>query len=658
MLCSPQKMLNITTMFLDRWVTQRTFVCFALLEIAISLGVFFFYCVYCREIAELGWLIKSWFTYSMIMGYRCSCAVTGIIGASQRKVRITRFYFGSLAMNIPLTIIAAIPFWNCTCQCEEQHRNLNRFKSPQCKVLKHFMDHNDIHRLVPGTGLPRYPLEPRKHHRRLSPEPELPHLIPNSHSSAVALAVADTVGRAAAAASTSRSVDIASGDRNPIWSNGAVMLDLLAWRSASLEMLSRVCGFFFGSDSAGPYCGTTSRRSERCRGRRVAYNGLRRARPSGPDTDTLPRRRLANEPAHGDGGARRKRIRSTLDYFNITLGGIGWQSSSRRACQPWPAVGVYKQNSDNVNRIRKMLEKLRRGEDVMHGKPRRTDEWDWPSEIDLYLERCIHQDHCGVLEATLEYFAAWQAGFNPKPGYRFNICLIDLPAYPFSMKADVPENNYVFFQKDLLFSMNSMLDAQINEDASMDKCYAVVTLVLLALAFLDVLSLPMFIIVSKFLARRCGDFLQRERQFSIEFSSEDEDSEWRDDFSVSFQTNNDCNGDSQDPVTPKAGERTPRSWRAKRKKSAVTPKGWGSVRISQAKKQPARASVVELSGSSASVAPANPKTPPDSRTSSKEGSGQGSWWGRSAPPHSSETSGSGATLSSVPQDPNDPLYVW
>jgi hypothetical protein len=88
-----------------------------------------------------------------------------------------------------------------------------------------------------------------------------------------------------------------------------------------------------------------------------------------------------------------------------------------------------------------------------------------------------------------------------------------------------------FFQKNVIVSLKEVLDDQFVEDTSSDRCYALVTFILLSLLMINIVSVPMCPILLKFLRRRCGDFVHRESMWSVEFSSEDED-EVDDDFTT------------------------------------------------------------------------------------------------------------------------------
>jgi len=170
-----------------------------------------------------------------------------------------------------------------------------------------------------------------------------------------------------------------------------------------------------------------------------------------------------------------------------------------------------------IDAIRNLLNMLRLEEAVDEQRKGKT--LAWAQELERFQQLCLCEDSCAVLEATLRYFEA----------YRFAVCLHYLPAYPVVLQERDAKHDYAFFQKNWRFAMKG---ASFSEDDSMDKCYASVTLAMISLALLDFFSLPMFIIVYKFLARHCGDYSRQQRQFAIEFSSEEDLSE-RPDFSVS-----------------------------------------------------------------------------------------------------------------------------
>merc|ERR1711865_530092 len=111
---------------------------------------------------------------------------------------------------------------------------------------------------------------------------------------------------------------------------------------------------------------------------------------------------------------------------------------------------------------------------------------------------------------------------------------------------------------------------QMHKEASSDKCYAIVKLVMLLLVLLDFASCPMFVIVLKFLKRRCGDFLYRERQFSVDFSSDDEGGE-DDDFTIGSSSWNRARAST----ARSAADSEESSFSSERQKGGGLPGHWG-----------------------------------------------------------------------------------
>lgn len=502
--CNPSKMLVVLTYNLDPWVTRRTCISFSLAEMMISAFGFLVFII-CRDIDQLGWPIRNWFAYALIMFYRCCCGITGVAGASRRKVSTTRYYFIALAMNIPLTVITAIPFGNCSCECESLS-----IASPECQVLRYFMEERNYQRLA------------MRGKRQASED-----VLHRSPSVRMAVAVADTVGRAAASAKRHRwhTASESGAARN----HGAGTNYLSAWHVAPVNMLLRFGRHLFGTDWIGKLVDTAWRHMERNRWwRRGTSSSAWKSRALGSVSSFL---------SEDEFNGHMPSDIPVYDYFNITLPGMGWRSSTWRSCQAFPnSFSVYPEETDSriIKEIRTLFQRLRTGEDLddkMGGKF--FDVRRWESELLVFLSRCIHQDLCGVVGASLDYYRSSEAGPLGRAGYRLNVCMYNHPSYPviIDRAALRVKYDYIFFQKDVVLSMNSLIDAQIDEAAAMDKCYAFTTTVMLCFILLDLLSLPMLVIVHKFLRRRCGDVLPTERQFSVDWESDDMS---EDNFSMSF----------------------------------------------------------------------------------------------------------------------------
>jgi len=221
-----------------------------------------------------------------------------------------------------------------------------------------------------------------------------------------------------------------------------------------------------------------------------------------------------------------------LYYFDVTQAGIGWRSehSDPPDCGPPTHTAVTKAQ------IRSQMRKMWTWASDEEGFKEfdKQCKQNWCERLTIALEKCIDDEECGVVQAEsftemVEMAPDMDGIISEEEVDLLKTCQYNIPVFPLLLPAENQTGN-LFFQKKETVTMKAILLNQMEEDSAADKCYAVVTLVMMSLLFLDVISVPMFIIVQKFLMRRCGDFLLRERQFSVEFSSEEEDSE--DDFTI------------------------------------------------------------------------------------------------------------------------------
>jgi len=463
-----------------------------MLEALAGIGAFVFFWTV-RDISELGFVITSPFFYPWIMIIRVFSSTLGFFAAFFRRVKLTKFYFALLSFNIPMTFLACVPLWRCKCECDRHDyfamtSSRKQYADPDCRVLRGFVGFTpSVRRLLAETAS----------------EPAT-----RSHAMAVANAVVDTVG----ALSTNTS-------------------SLYSWQAAAMRALFNI-RYFFSLASTPPRAPSPrqlpSNRSSLLRRRLLENSSLQR--------------RTSAVQVNADQGESRGRSLSAerrlklqyhiLYYFDVTQAGIGWRSehSDPPACDPPTHTAVTQAQ------IRSQMRKMwtwASDEEGFKDFDKKCKQ-NWCERLTIALEKCIDDEECGVVQAEsftelVEMAPDMDGIISEEEVDLLKTCQYNIPIFPLLL----PEENQIgnlFFQKKETVTMKAILLNQMEEDSASDKCYAVVTLVMMSLLFLDVISVPMFVIVQKFLMRRCGDFLLRERQFTVEFSSEEEDSE--DDFTI------------------------------------------------------------------------------------------------------------------------------
>jgi len=149
---SPRRLSLVLTESLDEWVSQKTVIGFAFIEMCASFATVAFYVLF-PSVGRLGvlWSRNSWFLFAFIVFIRGCGGLLGIFGSFFRKVRLTRFYFWMLGVQMPLTFLVCQPLWHTACECGVDS-NLDTYL--QCMVLCDFseMTSDCAHSLTPPTS--------------------------------------------------------------------------------------------------------------------------------------------------------------------------------------------------------------------------------------------------------------------------------------------------------------------------------------------------------------------------------------------------------------------------------------------------------------------------------------------------------------------------
>lgn len=197
-----------------------------------------------------------------------------------------------------------------------------------------------------------------------------------------------------------------------------------------------------------------------------------------------------------------------LYYFDVTQAGIGWRSehSDPPDCGPPTHTAVTKAQ------IRSQMRKMWTWASDEEGFKEfdKQCKQNWCERLTIALEKCIDDEECGVVQAEsftemVEMAPDMDGIISEEEVDLLKTCQYNIPVFPLLLPAENQTGN-LFFQKKETVTMKAILLNQMEEDSAADKCYAVVTLVMMSLLFLDVISVPMLLSCRNFLCDVVGIF--------------------------------------------------------------------------------------------------------------------------------------------------------
>lgn len=142
---------------LDKWVAQKTIVVFTLCEFGVSLWVGGIFMIF-REIASLGTVTtvikivfrSPWRIYGIGLCFRALCSMIGLVAALKRNIKLTRYYYAALVINLFLSLGVVPSLTSTHCECTD---------FLQCRAVFSFMGEPTKYEMInphPAPNLDKY----------------------------------------------------------------------------------------------------------------------------------------------------------------------------------------------------------------------------------------------------------------------------------------------------------------------------------------------------------------------------------------------------------------------------------------------------------------------------------------------------------------------
>jgi hypothetical protein len=399
---TPSKLYAHVTEFLENWVSRKTVMAFTILEALTAVGSFVFFWTH-PHISTLTYITTGGIWPLLFLGFRSMASIVGNVAATCRSVKHTKFYFGTLVVNMFTTLLVCVPLYRCKCECPTIVDVVGgELNAVQCEILGDYLpdspqDNSSV--ILPGTDVRRL------WDRRMGPP------MAGGHAARVAHAVAGIVGKPAA------------HTRSPE-SEHRTAFDLLA------SVRSYGQHFFSSSE--------------------LAITKLFAAVSWGQSR----KRRLAAGPA-AKGRAlsafkRRKVLGARImSYYNLTENGLGWRTAGGALDMGCDAK-TEKDFDVTGTKLSEELNILQHGDFSKFVTAYVSGTFEWATYIGQQLESCVKQDLCGAVRLQFSY--AKEGTKSGKWLYTLNTCHYNLPIYPVRLDTGARDETRDAHDNDVFFS--------------------------------------------------------------------------------------------------------------------------------------------------------------------------------------------------------------